>query len=100
MQSYKTTLDFFREEQFAKELAQNLSTYQIFALIRFGHRATMEATYIKENNLYEEHSVTPKQIDFDLKAIKWNMKQLRYALPLRKKEPIQDFPNGATLILN
>lgn len=93
-------LEFFRIEHFANELASELKTFQIQMLIQFGYEAKKQAIDIKQEHLFDEYGVEPKQIEFDIKAITYNLKQLRKALFVKKELPFQEFTNGATIGLN
>lgn len=82
-------MEFFRTEQFAKELADNLNKKEIQFLIKKGKEALEFANHIKENNLYFDYDVTPQTIDNDIRCVKWNIRELRKAIELKRNEPFE-----------
>ena len=94
------TLDLLRTELFADEIAKSMPTFIIKAIIKFAHTTKHLAEVIHERELYDEYETTPQQIEFDIKAIRYNLTELRRALQIKKKEPFQEFMNGAIVGLN
>ena len=82
-------MEFFRTEQFAKEVADNLNKKEIQFLIKKGKEALEFANHIKENNLYFDYDVTPETIDNDIRCVKWNIRELRKAIELKRNEPFE-----------
>lgn len=82
-------MEFFRTEQFAKEVAKELNKPQIQFLIKKGKEVLGFATHIKNNCLYFDYEVTPNQLDNDIRCLNWNIRELRKALNLKRNEPIQ-----------
>ena len=87
-------LEFFRTEQFRNEIAQHLSVEEIDLLIKWGVEAINQAYVIKENNLYNDYEVTPKQLDFDIKAFDHNINELQEALSIKQGFQILEMSNG------
>lgn len=79
-------LEFFRQEQFADELANHLTKAQIQMFLRWGHLYLIEVNKFSTQEIVEEYNVDAKQLSFDKRAVKWNMRQLRRALPSAKKD--------------
>ena len=82
-------IEFFRTEQFAKEVADNLNKKEIKFLIKKGKEVLEFANHIKDNNLYFDYDVTPAQIENDIKCVKWNLRELRKAIELKRNEPFE-----------
>ena len=82
-------MEFFRTEQFAKEVAKELNKPQIQFLIKKGKEALDFAKHIKSNFLYFDYEVTPDTINNDIRCLNWNIRELRKALNLKRNEPIQ-----------
>jgi hypothetical protein len=82
-------MEFFRTEQFAKEVADNLNKPQIQFLIKKGKEALEFANHIKSNFLYFDYEITPDELDNDIRCFNWNIRELRKALNLKRNEPIQ-----------
>jgi hypothetical protein len=82
-------MEFFRTEQFAKEVADNLNKPQIQFILKKGKEFLEFATHIKNNCLYFDYEVTPETIDNDIKCLYWNLRELRKALIQKRNEPIQ-----------
>jgi hypothetical protein len=93
-------LNVLRTELIATEIAEIMPSFAIQTLIEFGLKAKALAKEIQETLTYDEYGVTPEQIDFDIKAITWNMKELKKALVLKKKQPFQELNNGSVIGLN
>jgi hypothetical protein len=94
------TLDLLRTQLFADEIANSMPSFIIKAIIKFAHTSKMLAEVIQERELYDEYQTTPQQIDFDIKAITYNLIELRRALTIRSNRPFQEFTNGAIVGLN
>jgi hypothetical protein len=90
-------LEFFRTEQFAFEIAEHLTDVEISKLINFGIDAINQAYEIQEENLYEEYEVSPKQIQFDIKAINHNLDELHKALGMIQGYEIMELKSGIKL---
>lgn len=82
-------MNFFRQEQFAKEVAKELNKPQIQFLIKKGKEVLEFANHIKANSLYFDYEVTPDTLENDIRCFNWNIRELRKALNLKRNEPIQ-----------
>ena len=94
------TLELLRTQLYAEEIAETMPIIVIKAVIKYGHTAKTLAETIRDEYLYDEYNLTPQQVDFDIKAITYNLKQLRRALTIRSNRPFQEFTNGAIVGLN
>lgn len=93
-------IQLLRTELVAKEVAFIMHSKAIKGLIKYAHESKIMAERIMENQEFEDYNVTPKSLDFDIKALTYNLKQLRRALEIRLKQPFQDLDNGMVLGMN
>ena len=82
-------MEFLRQEQFANEIAKELSKPQIQDILKKSREFLELAIHIKNNYLYFDYDVTPERIDLDIKCLYWNVREFRKALNQKRNEPIQ-----------
>jgi hypothetical protein len=93
-------LDFFRTQQYAKEIANNLDTNQILQLFIYGLNMQHTAKQIHKNKEWNEYDVTEQDIIYDIAAVTYNLSQIKLALKKKAIQPIFIGKDIAPLNLN
>lgn len=93
-------VNFFRTQQYAKEIANNLNTNQILQLFIYGLNMQHTAKQIHKNRQWEEYDATEQDIIYDIAAVTYNLTQIRLALKKKAVEPIFIGKEIAPLNLN
>ena len=93
-------VDFFRTQQYAKEIANNLDTNQILQLFIFGLNMQHTAKQIHKNKEWEEYETTEEAIVYDIAAVTYNLTQVKLALQKKTIQPIFIGDEVTTLNLN
>ncbi len=78
-------LSFFREKQYANELASVYNAKELSKLIELGYNTLKEARAIKENNAWVFFEMSKQDIENDIISIERNLTQLTMALGFVEK---------------
>ena len=81
-------LKIFTEEQFAQEIADNLSNTDIDMYIEYGSRLLQDAEECLKDKSYYEVGKTTAQVKLDIARIKYNLDQFTKAFLIKEKAQV------------
>jgi len=81
-------LKIFTEEQFAQEIADNLSNTDIDMYIEYGSRLLHDAEECLKDESYYEVGKTTAEVKLDIERIKYNLDQFTKAFLIKEKAQV------------